>query len=192
VQSEQAQILVILAVAVFLALRLLHLLWTRKNRGHAPTLHPFTGRVFVIDGDTVSVSGRRVRLFGMDAPELDQFGGLKAKGHLIRLAGGRTVRAEPRDIDCYGRTVARLWRGDVDLSAQMVLDGFAVATVRWHRDYEHHEHDARRNRRGLWAYGRIGDPAAHRRRTKAPGDVMGRDAPLASGNGRIVRASFRK
>ena len=53
----------------------------------------------------------RVRLFGIDAPELTQRGGWKARGALIGLAGGHEVAVEPVDLDCYGRIVARVWLG---------------------------------------------------------------------------------
>jgi len=64
---------------------------------------PFTGRVWVVDGDTIRVGKHRVRLFGMDAPEMDQRGGAKAKSNPIRLAGGADVQVEPLTMDCYGR-----------------------------------------------------------------------------------------
>lgn len=126
---------------------------------------PFTGRVWVVDGDTVRVGKHRVRLFGMDAPEMDQRGGAEAKSNLIRLAGGAEVQVEPLTMDCFGRVVAKVWRGETDLSERMVRDGFAVATSRWNRDYVPAEREARSERRGLWAFDPvdgIGDPARHR------------------------------
>ena len=102
----------------------------------------------------------------MDAPELSQRGGYKARAHLIRLAGGREVSVAPVDVDCYGRIVARVRCGESDLSKRMVEDGFARAMTDWHLDYALAEWRARRKRRGLWVddpKGGIGDPAAHRR-----------------------------
>lgn len=136
-------------------------------------LNSYRGRVYVIDGDTIEVNRSRVRLFGMDAPELSQRGGGKAKSHLISLAGGKAVRVEPVTVDCYGRIVARVWLGDVDLSGAMVRDGYAVAMGNWHRDYVASEREARAARRGLWAFDPrhgINDPAAHRRREAGRGD----------------------
>ncbi len=132
---------------------------------------PFTGRVWVIDGDTVKVAKHRIRLFGMDAPEMDQRGGAKAKSNLIRLAGGSEVHVEPLTLDCYGRVVAKVWRGDLDLSERMVRDGYAVATSRWNRDYLPAEREARAERRGLWAFDPvdgIGDPSRHRASARSP------------------------
>ncbi len=141
--------------------------WLRLVSRAAP--RPFTGKVHVIDGDTIDVGQARVRLFGMDAPEMSQAGGARAKSHLIGLAGGRQVSVQPVDVDCYGRIVARVRCGDVDLSRQMVADGFARAMTDWHLDYAVAEWRARRARRGLWAgeAGGIGDPAAHRRAERA-------------------------
>jgi endonuclease YncB( thermonuclease family) len=140
--------------------------WSPRTGPSVPDASPFDGRAHIIDGDTIEVDRRRVRMFGIDAPELSQHGGYKARSHLIRLAGGKVVRVHPVATDCYGRTVARVWYGDIDLSDRMVRDGFARATSRWNSDYDGAEFEARRGQRGLW-YGNQGggirDPAAHRR-----------------------------
>jgi micrococcal nuclease len=114
----------------------------------------------VIDGDTIFSDGRKIRLHGIDAPEMDQAGGAEAKAALQSLLRGRPVRIEPLDTDRYGRTVARL-HTDRDICQAMVRAGFAVAS--FHHDYRRDEIRARRKRTGLWARGGIDDPAAHRR-----------------------------
>ncbi len=136
---------------------------------------PFSGRAWVVDGDTIVVDKRRIRLFGMDAPEMDQRGGTRAKTTLIRLCRRERVTVEPLTFDCYERIVAKVWLGDIDLSERMVRDGFAVANSRWHRDYLPAEREARAERRGLWEDSPetgITDPAAHRaaKRREAEGD----------------------
>lgn len=132
-----------------------------------PEMNAFGGKIHVVDGDTVIVNRARVRLFGMDAPEMSQRGGRQAKAHLIRMAGGKEVRVLPVAVDCYGRIVGRVLLGQVDLSHAMVREGFAVAMRAYHDDYVLAEAAARRDRSGLWAddpeHG-IDDPAAHRRR----------------------------
>ena len=140
--------------------------WIRLVRRSRP--RPFVGQAWIVDGDTLDVGQARVRLFDIDAPELSQRGGYKARAHLIRLAGGREVSVSPVDVDCYGRIVARVRCGETDLSRRMVEDGFARAMTAWHLDYTLSERRARRRRRGLWSddpNGGIGDPAAHRRAT---------------------------
>jgi endonuclease YncB( thermonuclease family) len=158
-----------LGTASFLGLRLLRrgaasaLPGRTREEARLQPLSSFEGRIYVIDGDTVEVRRQRIRLFGIDAPELSQKGGDRARSHLIRIAGRRKVRVEPVTVDCYGRIVARLFDGDADLSAKIVSDGYAVAMSRWHPDYVGQEAEARRSGRGLWAGGGISDPAAHRR-----------------------------
>jgi endonuclease YncB( thermonuclease family) len=129
---------------------------------------PFTAKAFVIDGDTIAFDrGRtRVRLFGIDAPEMSQFGGKAARGHLIRMIGGRRVLVRPVDIDRYGRVVARVRCEDDDVCEAMVRDGYAVAMLAYCGDYLEAERAARHDRRGLWkasADWGIKSPSRHRR-----------------------------
>ncbi len=50
----------------------------RKEKKYEPSVEPIgqrleiAGKAFVIDGDTIKVSGERVRIAGIDAPELGQ------------------------------------------------------------------------------------------------------------------------
>lgn len=130
-------------------------------------LRPFRGLAHVIDGDTIVVDRTRVRLFGIDAPEMTQEGGSAAKFHLVGLVRGAEVEVAPRGRDVYGRTVARVRCGGRDLSKEMVRDGFARSTASWSLAYAATELGARLRGRGLWARSRlqgIGDPAKHRRR----------------------------
>lgn len=160
----------------------------------------FRGKAYVIDGDTIEVNRVRIRLYGMDAPELSQAGGYKARSHMIRLAGGREVDVLPCAIDCYGRTVARVMVDRIDLSERMVLDGFAVAMRRWHQDYVEAEEMARDNRQGLWRrdpVNGIGDPALHRGtrddRGTAPSPPPGRTAKARpERNGVVIAVPFGK
>jgi len=50
-----------------------------------PVPRSFTGKVYVVDGDTIKIKRQRIRLYGMDAPEMSQHGGARSKSHLIRL-----------------------------------------------------------------------------------------------------------
>lgn len=56
------------------------------------------GSVYVIDGDTIRINKTQVRLFGVDAPELNHPYGKKAKWALHRLCKDRVVRAEVRAL----------------------------------------------------------------------------------------------
>jgi len=84
----------------------------------------------VRDGDTLVLSCQerdtlRVRLWGVDAPELGQAPwGQQAHRYLARRAVGQ-VWVESVDLDRYGRLVARLYQGPQDLGLDLVGAGWA-------------------------------------------------------------------
>ncbi|MBL4645760.1 MAG: thermonuclease family protein [Rhizobiales bacterium] len=81
----------------------------------------------MIDGDTIVIRKTQIRLFGVDAPEIDHPFGQKAKWAMVSLCKGQTVRAEVTQQDTHGRTVARCYLQDGrDLSAEMVKLGLAI------------------------------------------------------------------
>jgi endonuclease YncB( thermonuclease family) len=134
-----------------------------------PTL---TGRARVIDGDTIELSGTRIRIFGIDAPEKHQFCqdgtgnrygcGMRALNALEGRIDGQTLVCEKRDTDRYGRSVAVCRQGDADVGAWMVESGWAVAYRRYGGDYAAAEDRARGRRAGIWA-GSFENPADWRR-----------------------------
>nr|WP_251134480.1 thermonuclease family protein [Falsiruegeria litorea] len=86
-----------------------------------------TGSAWITDGDTITINKTQIRLFGIDAPELNHPYGVKAKWSLHKLCKGHEIRAEIEDEDDYGRTVAKCYLPDGrDLSAEMVKQGMAI------------------------------------------------------------------
>ena len=123
----------------------------------------------VIDGDTLVSNDTRIRLFGIDAPEMSHPHGAAARaalGAALRVHGACPIIIQPRERDRYGRLVARVLASDgTDLAERMVAQGFARAATGYTRAYAGAERRARRSRAGLWSQrGGIGDPAAWRRR----------------------------
>jgi endonuclease YncB( thermonuclease family) len=129
---------------------------------------PFT----VVDGDTLSDEGQRLRLRGMDAPELGQICtrpsgtydcGQSARAGLIRLIEKGSVECfgPGGEQDRYGRTLVTCRSGEDDLGQQMVLLGLAVADG----DYHMAEVEARSGQRGIWA-GSFERPQDWRRRQR--------------------------
>lgn len=115
----------------------------------------------VVDGDTVEIHGVRIRLHGIDAPESRQLCtrptgerwrcGQQASLALSDQIGRSTVSCAPRDTDRYGRTVAVCISRGVDLNGWLVIQGWAVAYLRYSRDYVRAEDQARTGRRGVWS-----------------------------------------
>ena len=118
-------------------------------------LFAFNGKVVSIhDGDTITIlQGKqqiKVRLFGIDAPELKQPYGKKSKQFLASLIAGQVVEVEPRGKDRYKRTLGIIYFKGQDINAQMVLNGYAWAYVKYSRIYVDQEKTARENKLGLW------------------------------------------
>ncbi|WP_333817378.1 thermonuclease family protein [Tabrizicola sp.] len=85
------------------------------------------GRAWVIDGDTIDIGGTRIRLAGIDAPEMDHPYGKNAKWALVNLCRGKEVRAVFDGNLSHDRTVATCYLSDGrDLSAEMVKAGMAI------------------------------------------------------------------
>jgi endonuclease YncB( thermonuclease family) len=117
----------------------------------------WTGDVVqVTDGDTVLVStgGRTVpvRLAEIDAPERGQRGRHEAREALSRMVAGRSVSVDDRDVDRYGRVVARLTVDGADVSEEMLRQGHAWHFARYSDDARlaELEQGARAARVGIW------------------------------------------
>lgn len=134
-------------------LGLVALVAARMPLGPAETVG---GVARVADGDSLAIGDTRIRLEGIDAPELGQTCsrnggdypcGREARDALARLVGNGAVSCESRRQDRYGRLLARCTAGSVELNRAMVEEGWAVA----YGGYMDAEDAARRAGRGLWA-----------------------------------------
>jgi len=126
----------------------------------------------VFDGDTLAAScpdGEvRVRVFGIDAPEMGQEPwGDRSKEALRGLLPRRdSVRLRVMDQDRYHRTVAQVFAGERDVGLEMVRQGRARVYEQYNDSpvYQQAEAEARRARRGIWEKpGGQQDPATWRR-----------------------------
>jgi endonuclease YncB( thermonuclease family) len=92
-----------------------------------PVPEVIEGPAYIVDGDTIRVQKTQIRLYGVDAPEMNHPFGKKAKWELVKLCKGQRVRAEITAMDDHGRTVAKCFLPDGrDLSAEMVKAGLAI------------------------------------------------------------------
>lgn len=129
---------------------------------------PLTGRATAVDGDTLRLGGDRIRLVGIDAPELEQdctdasgtswWCGRVARTRMVELLRGGDIDCRQQGHDRYGRILARCAIGGADLGQSMVRAGLAVADG----DYFAEEAEARNDKTGIWA-GLFIEPARWRR-----------------------------
>lgn len=116
--------------------------------------------VHVIDGDTLHVDGKTIRIFGIDAPEAGQScrkpgGGTWQCGQAATLAmeaavAEGDVTCDNRGPDVYGRTLAVCMIADLDLGRLMVKEGLAWAFRKYSMDYVVDEDRARAAAVGVW------------------------------------------
>ncbi len=117
----------------------------------------------IADGDTITCTqGIRIRLVGIDTPELDQapFGERSRVELEAMLLPGETVQLEyaQQRIDDFGRTLAYLWDGNTMINEAMVRRGWAVVfiippNVRYERRLRDAQSEAERLGAGHWANG---------------------------------------
>lgn len=116
----------------------------------------FSGSFSVIDGDTLGADGERLRIEGIDAPELSQVCkaadgspyacGEEARRALIAIVSGRGFECSGTRRDRYGRLLVVCKRGLDDLGDLLVRTGSVVADGR----YLASETEARRAGEGIW------------------------------------------
>ena len=120
-----------------------------------------SGRVQRIhDGDTFTIAGTDIRIWGIDAPELNQSCrhkngkayacGLEARKNLQDIFRGRVVSC--RQVGVSGRRiVAKCHVGNNDIGRAMVLSGHAVDASKYsNRTYADVQRKAMANEVGLW------------------------------------------
>jgi micrococcal nuclease len=146
----------------------------------APAQQSFLARVVQVDdGDSITVvRGRqqvRIRLDGIDCPEVGQDFGRRARQFTARWIG-KTVSVEPREADEYGRLVARVRAQGEDLSIELVKAGLAWHYRRYSSDsaLARAEREARDARLGLWGQPNPIPPWDYRHRSRqAPRPATG-------------------
>jgi len=126
----------------------------------------------VSDGDTLWVKPLRggdavkLRLQGLDAPEICQAGGDASRQALALLVSDNTVQVTLLAHDSYGRGLARLTVQGQDVGAALVLQGHAWSS-RWHKTlgpYARQEAQARAQGQGVFADSAPEMPADFRKR----------------------------
>ena len=147
----------------------------RDSGPRAPIRQPSTCLVSrIVDGDTFECSRvGRIRLIGMDTPELSQapFGVMATQALAALIPVGSSVELE-RDVelrDQYGRLLAYVWSDGLLVNWMLVRQGWAVLltyppNVQYVEWFTAAQQQARADRVGLWAIDAFEClPADHRR-----------------------------
>ncbi len=125
----------------------------------------------IVDGDTVYINNYKIRLEGIDAPEMkqkckkeklkissiigytfyeDYYCGKHSKANLEAKVKGSNIKCISFAKDRYKRYLAKCFKGKINLNRWMVRNGHAVAYRRYSKEYIPDEDFARENKLGLW------------------------------------------
>ena len=115
----------------------------------------------VSDADSLRAGQLRLRLHGIDAPELrqnclDSVGqpykcGQSATDFLRSMIEiGTEIQCRHLDTDRYKRWVVKCFHNGEDIAEAVVRAGWALAYLRYAQDYIEAEKQAERARRGIW------------------------------------------
>ena len=137
----------------------------------------------IVDGDTVNIKEYRIRLEGIDAPEMRQkckkekfkissfIGfifykeyncGEVSKENLVSKVDRSKIKCISSSKDRYERYLAKCFKDKINLNQWMVRNGHAVAYRRYSKEYILDEDFAKENKRGLWQ-GKFLDPEKWRK-----------------------------
>ncbi|MPB07946.1 thermonuclease family protein, partial [Campylobacter upsaliensis] len=106
----------------------------------------------------------KIRLYGIDAPELKQAYGKEAKEFLSALVLKQEVSLIIENKDKYDRFVGTLFLKGQDINKEMVKNGYAHAYESFTKKYLAEQADAKMFKLGLWQDERVMSPSEFRRK----------------------------
>ena len=122
----------------------------------------------VVDGDSINIKSYKIRLEGIDAPEMkqkckkpylqimfftfqkDYYCGQTSKKKLVQKIGNKSLKCTLLGKDRYKRYLAKCLKGKVDLNRWMVRNGYAIAYRKYSKRYIPDENFAKEEKLGLW------------------------------------------
>ena len=125
----------------------------------------------IVDGDTIYINNYKIRLEGIDAPEMkqkckkekfkissiigftfyeDYYCGEHSKENLEAKVKGSNIKCISFTKDRYKRYLAKCFKDGINLNQWMVISGLAVAYRRYSKEYIPDEEFAKENKLGLW------------------------------------------
>lgn len=144
-----------------IAVILLILLYSWIDLNYSP-IDIRSSQVRVIDGDSIVINKQRIRLKGIDTPELKQQCynnnlkrsepcGTYAKMKLRTLIGSNVVSCSYKGVDRYNRHLAYCYVKDKNLNIEVVKQGYAVTYMNNNLLLELHKAIAQTKKQGIWS-----------------------------------------
>ena len=127
-----------------------------------------SGKAITIDGDTIKIKNKKIRLHGIDAPEIKQLCqrtflsififsfqenykcGEISKKKLEKYVKNNIIKCKVEGIDGYKRILGTCYKNTININSRMVRNGYAVAYKKYSKKYLSVEREAKREELGLW------------------------------------------
>ena len=131
-------------------------------------INKITGFAKVIDGDTIKINSKKIRLYGIDAPEKkqkckkiyltisfmsftkDYMCGEVSTQKLIKKINKQKLNCNILDVDRYKRLIGECFKRNINLNSWMVSNGYAVAYRKYSKKYVSDEINAKNKKLGIW------------------------------------------
>ncbi len=131
-------------------------------------INKITGFAKVVDGDTIKINSKKIRLYGIDAPEKKQkckktyltisfmsftkeyMCGEVSTEKLIKKINKQKLNCNILDVDRYKRLIGECFKRNINLNSWMVSNGYAVAYRKYSKKYVSDEINAKNNKLGIW------------------------------------------
>ena len=144
-------------------------------------INKITGFAKIVDGDTIKINSKKIRLYGIDAPEKkqkckktyltisfmsftkDYMCGEVSTEKLIKKINKQKLNCNILDVDRYKRLIGECFKRNINLNSWMVSNGYAVAYRKYSKKYVSDEINAKNNKLGIWQ-GKFEMPWDYRRK----------------------------
>ena len=151
------------------------------NDVRSENLNKISGFAKVVDGDTIKINSKKIRLYGIDAPEKkqkckktyltisfmsftkDYMCGEVSTQKLIKKINKQKLNCDILDVDRYKRLIGECFKRNINLNSWMVSNGYAVAYRKYSKKYVSDEINAKNNKLGIWQ-GKFEMPWDYRRK----------------------------
>ncbi len=151
------------------------------NDVRSENINKISGFAKVVDGDTIKINSKKIRLYGIDAPEKkqkckktyltisfmsftkDYMCGAVSTQKLIKKINNQKLNCNIIDVDMYKRLIGECFKRNINLNSWMVSSGYAVAYRKYSKKYVSDEINAKNNKLGIWQ-GKFEMPWDYRRK----------------------------
>ena len=138
------------------------------NDVRSENINKISGFAKVVDGDTIKINSKKIRLYGIDAPEKkqkckktyltisfmsftkDYMCGEVSTQKLIKKINKQKLNCNIIDVDRYKRLIGECFKRNINLNSWMVSNGYAVAYRKYSKKYVSNEINAKNNKLGIW------------------------------------------